>query len=232
MADNSPEPIPTVPTKTEDEEESHGPGAEDAAWWGKPIPLPGAQTEQPDRSDADDSSWWGKAVPLPEVKWRGDDIEDDSVFLFLDGGHRPRKAHYTRITGIHFLPDITDDDLAQLRNYPNLAYLRIGEARLTKAGFAHLRALSSLDTLELLNPRTEDDPTEYIDGLTKLRYLALVQCPITDVLGTPWSWHRFWQPGIASHLLPAGQAGTVAEPASRRLAPPGGKTRGRGTHGS
>ena len=139
------------------------------------VGAPPATAEPPEAHEAgaEEPNWFQKLVDGDRKKQK---------ILYLSRGMRPTDSDVdkSKVTGIHFLPDVTDADLAQLPGYPSLSYLVIGEARIGKAGFKHFSALGSMEVLRLDHLKTTDDPVEHVAGLKKLREVMLVDCPITD----------------------------------------------------
>jgi hypothetical protein len=74
---------------------------------------------------------------------------------------------------------VTDEDLICLEPLRYLRHLRI-HGGITDAGLAHIRGLSRLRTVDLLEAKVTDAGMKYLAGLKQLRSLVLIGSPITD----------------------------------------------------
>lgn len=75
--------------------------------------------------------------------------------------------------------DVTDDDLAILKNLPSLETLILSRTDISDAGLKHLKGLTSLRQLNL-PARTTDHGLKHLERLAKLQTLYLIDTQISD----------------------------------------------------
>ena len=73
-----------------------------------------------------------------------------------------------------------DDDLADLKLFPQLQSLSIDETRITDAGLVHIKPLTSLTELSLDDTGIGDAGIAHLNGLVNLRKLTLAHTKVTD----------------------------------------------------
>lgn len=76
--------------------------------------------------------------------------------------------------------DVKDDDLAALKDMPNLVELNLGNTAITDAGLVHIRPLTNLTRLQLHKTKITDAGLENLKGLEKLTSLNLYGTEVTD----------------------------------------------------
>src|SRR5262245_29248401 len=76
--------------------------------------------------------------------------------------------------------DVKDDELAILRDIPNLVELNLGGTTITDASLAHLKSAANLTRLGLQNTKITDAGLEHLKGLTKLTSLNVYGTTVTD----------------------------------------------------
>jgi hypothetical protein len=76
--------------------------------------------------------------------------------------------------------NVKDDDLAPLKDMPNLVELNLGNTPITDAGLVHLKGLGDLTRLQLHKTKISDAGLENLKGLQKLTSLNLYGTEITD----------------------------------------------------
>lgn len=75
---------------------------------------------------------------------------------------------------------VTDADLAELKNLPKIAQLNLANTAVTDAGLAQIAGLTELTTLHLEKTAVTDAGLAHLKGLTKLEYLNLYNTAVTD----------------------------------------------------
>ena len=103
-----------------------------------------------------------QAVPLPD-RW-----------LWRWFGHGPVKG--VLLTG----PEVTDDSLEHLKQFPRLQSLGVLSDRITDAGLDHLRTRTGLEDLSLIDTQITDAGLKHLRGLTNLQEVFLENGDITD----------------------------------------------------
>jgi len=93
---------------------------------------------------------WTKAARMSPEEFLADREQTKALSRFNDlGAELDRDAH-GRLTGIYFdHTDVTDDDLALLKHFPNLVNLWLWDTRITDVGLDHLADLN-LEFLDLV----------------------------------------------------------------------------------
>lgn len=76
--------------------------------------------------------------------------------------------------------EVKDEDLACLKDMPNLVELSLGSTKVTDAGLVHLRETKTLQRLRLEKTAVTDAGLENLKGLEKLTYLNLYGTAVTD----------------------------------------------------
>src|SRR5262249_26230838 len=76
--------------------------------------------------------------------------------------------------------EITDADLAHLRDLPQLRELLLSDWQVTEAGLVHLKALPCLEQLTLWFDQVTDTGLTRLQGLPQLTVLTLVGTSVTD----------------------------------------------------
>jgi Leucine-rich repeat (LRR) protein len=75
---------------------------------------------------------------------------------------------------------ITDEQLAPLKNLPQLAQLNLRGREITNAGLVYLKDLKGLVRLHLEKTKITDEGLENLKGLENLEYLNLYGTAVTD----------------------------------------------------
>ncbi len=94
-----------------------------------------------------------------------------------------RLAQNTNLLRIDFSlqgKNVKDDDLAALKDIPNLVELNLGGTTTSDAGVAHVKPLTNLTRLQLHRTKITDAGLENLKGLQKLSSLNLYGTEITD----------------------------------------------------
>jgi len=95
-----------------------------------------------------------------------------------------RLAQNTNLLRVDFSlrgKEVKDEDLALLKDMPNLTELNLGGTTITNASLAHLKGLKHLTRLQLHNTKITDAGLDNLKDLTKLASLNLYGCAeITD----------------------------------------------------
>jgi Planctomycete cytochrome C/Leucine rich repeat len=76
--------------------------------------------------------------------------------------------------------EVKDDELAILKDIPNLVELNLGGTNITDASLAHLKSAANLTKLGLQNTKITDAGLEHLKGLTKLTSLNVYGTTVTD----------------------------------------------------
>jgi hypothetical protein len=140
--------------------------------------------------------WYGPSL-FRVATARGDDRKAAEWVLSMGGsvkilsGPEPMEiepgkdlpAEKWQLDGVDLSNNTNDIDagLQNLRNVPNLAWLRLNKSSITDAGLKHLEVLTSLRELDLGGTQVSDEGLAHLCGLTGLRLLRLHDSPnITD----------------------------------------------------
>jgi len=94
-----------------------------------------------------------------------------------------RLAQNTNLLRIDFSlqgKEVKDDDLAALKDIPNLVELNLGTTTVTDAGLAHVKDLGNLTRLQLHKTKVTDAGLANLKGLQKLSSLNLYGTEVTD----------------------------------------------------
>ncbi len=94
-----------------------------------------------------------------------------------------RLAQNTNLLRIDFSlqgKEVKDDDLALLKDIPNLVELDLGNTTITDAGLAHLKPLTNLQRLQLEKSKITDAGLEHLKGLQKVVSLNIYGTDVTD----------------------------------------------------
>jgi len=94
-----------------------------------------------------------------------------------------RLAQNTNLLRVDFSlrgKEIKDEELALLKDIPNLVELNLGGTNLTDANAAHLKPLANLTRLQLHNTKITDAALPNVQGMTKLASLNLYGTAISD----------------------------------------------------
>ena len=75
---------------------------------------------------------------------------------------------------------ITDAGLVHLKNLTNLQYLDLMETQITDTGLVHLKNLTNLQSLGLMKTQITDTGLVHLKDLTNLKDLGLMETQITD----------------------------------------------------
>ena len=78
------------------------------------------------------------------------------------------------------LPEITDDELAQLKGLTHLRVLVLANTQITDLGLVHIERLSSLQILDISTTGITDTGLKHLKELTGLQQLHLTGTQITD----------------------------------------------------
>jgi internalin A len=93
---------------------------------------------------------------------------------------RDSRAPGRPVIGVGFSgTDVTDDDLAILRNLPRLEILTLSRTAVSDSGLKHLGGLKNLKQLHL-PARTTDEGLANLVGLSKLQLLDILDSQVTD----------------------------------------------------
>ncbi len=76
--------------------------------------------------------------------------------------------------------DLTDDDLASVKEIENLIWLNLANTNITDAGLKHLAGINSLTKLHLEKTQIGDAGLEHLKGLENLEYLNLYGTQVSD----------------------------------------------------
>lgn len=76
--------------------------------------------------------------------------------------------------------EVKDDELAALKDIPNLVELNLGGTNITDASLAHLKSAVNLTRLQLHNTKITDAGLEHIKHLAKLTSLNVYGTAVTD----------------------------------------------------
>jgi mono/diheme cytochrome c family protein len=76
--------------------------------------------------------------------------------------------------------DVKDEELAILKDIPNLVELNLGGTAITDASLAHLKTATNLTRLGLQNTKITDAGLEHLKGLSKLTSLNVYGTAVTD----------------------------------------------------
>lgn len=76
--------------------------------------------------------------------------------------------------------DVTDDDLAILKDVDPFPRLNLTDTQITDAGLVHIRDLESVFVLDLSGTQVTDNGLEQLKGMADLRHLLLSNTQVTD----------------------------------------------------
>jgi Planctomycete cytochrome C/Leucine Rich repeat len=76
--------------------------------------------------------------------------------------------------------EVKDDELALLKDIPNLVELNLGGTNISDASLVHLKSSANLTKLGLQNTKISDAGLEHLKGLTKLSSLNVYGTTVTD----------------------------------------------------
>jgi hypothetical protein len=76
--------------------------------------------------------------------------------------------------------EVKDEELALLKDAPNLVELNLGGTNITDSSLVHVKPLVNLSRLQLHNTKVTDAGLEHLRGLTKLKSLNLYGSQVTD----------------------------------------------------
>jgi hypothetical protein len=127
----------------------------------------------------------GSIGPAWLVKRLSDDLGrffDRKFKLIVDGPAQLAACrslpHLIRVTASG--ASITDAGLIHLKGLSNLSHLYLLDTHVTDAGLIHLKGLSNLRHIYLSGTRVTGAELVHLKGLSNLRYLDLTHPPVTD----------------------------------------------------
>ncbi|NQU24983.1 MAG: hypothetical protein HQ567_27170 [Candidatus Nealsonbacteria bacterium] len=126
---------------------------------------------------------------LGDHVWVVYDYELDAGGLHIEGAERPGPAWLRNLLGNDFFADAAavwgstdfdDDDMAHLRGFPRLRYLKVFNSRVTDTGLAHLKSLPELENLGLAGTKITDAGLVHLQQLPRLEAIGLDSTDVTD----------------------------------------------------
>jgi hypothetical protein len=144
---------------------------DEGANWPDGVVLKGPMKEGP-KVAVDDPG-----LPItPAEKAAVEKLDKAGVYVM----RQAQNTNYLRVDFTHRGKDVKDDELALLKDMPNLVELNLGGLNITDASLVYIKPLVNLVRLQLHRTKISDAGLANLTGLTKLVSLNLYDTQVTD----------------------------------------------------
>jgi mono/diheme cytochrome c family protein len=145
---------------------------DEGAKWPEALVL-----KSPDAKEEPKDTVEVKGLPItPAEKAAVEKLEKAGVFAM----RLAQNTNWLRVDFTHRGKEVKDEELALLKDCPNLVELNLGGTNITDSGLAHLKPLTNLVRLQLHKTKISDAGLANLAGLEKLTSLNLYDTPVTD----------------------------------------------------